>query len=369
MTSRCASAMRLILRDEYARRLMTAQASTTAPDGAVIPASPPRMSATTPRARPAVAIPIHGTAARRDEAGDGKEHQKGSVLQDAPESRGGPDSEGPPAESPRQREPSRQGCQEIAVADRFDEFLHVVRKFSARGGLRCQAHRFLHETLGRNPEFSRSKACARPAIHESNGVTRKILHRLLAVAALLMLLPHFARAGGEGSLDYVRSFLDTYPAFRAEGTMTTTMPPNRTYRCRVLIVFQKGKSMKFSYNTDASRDIIPYDYLYEDRKLTETIYIRDRSKVESTTDIGAPTRLVFGFVWDLIEAESNANLQGFIFNGLMSVEQNDLPKRTQIVLKRRLPGIPVEKAVFFIRRRQAAAHAGNRAVGQHQAQD
>lgn len=162
-----------------------------------------------------------------------------------------------------------------------------------------------------------------------------------------MLLPPLARAGGEGSLDYVRSFLDTYPAFRAEGTMTTTMPPNRTYRCRVLIVFQKGKSMKFSYNTDASRDIIPYDYLYEDRKLTETIYIRDRSKVESTTDIGAPTRLVFGFVWDLIEAESNANLQGFIFNGLMSVEQNDLPKRTQIVLKRRLPGIPVEKAVFL----------------------
>jgi hypothetical protein len=184
-------------------------------------------------------------------------------------------------------------------------------------------------------------------MHESNGVTLKILHRLLAVATLLMLLPPLARAGGEGSLDYVRSFIEAYPAFRAEGTMTTTMPPNKTYRCRVAIVFQKGKSMKFSYNTDASRDIIPYDYLFEDRKLTETIYNRDRSKTESSTDIGAPMRLVFGFVWDLLEAESNANLQGFIFNGLMSVDQIDLAKRTQIVLKRRLPGIPVEKAVFL----------------------
>ncbi len=69
--------------------------------------------------------------------------------------------------------------------------------------------------------------------------------------------------------------------------------------------------------------------------------------VLSIRDVGMPMRTIFGFVWDLLdEAEHGSGLRSFLFNGLMSVQEIDQPHRTQVVMERRLPGIPVKKVLF-----------------------
>jgi hypothetical protein len=170
----------------------------------------------------------------------------------------------------------------------------------------------------------------------------------LAVA-LGMLVVISARAGDDGgsALDFVRSFLERYPRFRAEGIMTSTLVGKTPYRCKVEMLFDKTDSVLFSYNTDESKNIIPYDFAYADHRLRETIYNRDRSQILKSTELGAPMRTVFNFVWDLLhEAEHGAGFNSFLFNGLMSIERNDLAKGTIITLHRRIPAGPVEVVVF-----------------------
>lgn len=167
--------------------------------------------------------------------------------------------------------------------------------------------------------------------------------------ACVLLAVGSARAGADsGSAgDFVRSFLEEYPRFKAEGVMTSTLAGRPPYRCRVEMAFDKTDSVLFEYNTDGAKNIIPYDYAYADHKLRETIYNRDRSQVKSQTEIGAPTRTVFNFVWDLLyEAEHGAGFNSFLFNGLMSIKRDDPPKGTVITLQRRIPAGPVEKVVF-----------------------
>ncbi len=113
--------------------------------------------------------------------------------------------------------------------------------------------------------------------------------------------------------------------------MMSTLPGKPPYRCRVEMVFDKADSVPFSYNTDGSKNIIPYDFDYQDHRLKETIYNRDRSQVIKTTDVGAPTRTIFNFVWDLLhETEHGAGFNSLLFNGLMSINREDAGKRTRI---------------------------------------
>jgi len=106
------------------------------------------------------------------------------------------------------------------------------------------------------------------------------------------------------------------------------------YRCRIEVVFDKQDAVLFSYNTDASKNIIPYDYNYADRRLRETIYNRDRSQIVSTTEVGAPNRTVFNFVWDLLrEAEQGAGLNSLVFTGLMSLDRDDSKRGTRPAYK------------------------------------
>lgn len=156
-----------------------------------------------------------------------------------------------------------------------------------------------------------------------------------------------ARAGGDSSLDYVREFIERYPNFSAEGTMISTLPGKPPYRCRIEIVFKEKGAVTFLYNTNAAKNIIPYDYAYAERKLTETIYNRTRTETVSETEVGAPNRTVFNFVWDVLkEAKKGAGFRTFVLNGLMSIERQDANKRTRITLERRFPSIPVKSVVF-----------------------
>ncbi len=170
------------------------------------------------------------------------------------------------------------------------------------------------------------------------------------LAAVLLSLPFFSiLAGGEegDGMDFVRSFLQQYPRFRAEGTMTSTLTGRAPYRCRVDLTFDKTDSVLFRYNTDASKNIVPYDYAYADRRLNETVYNRERTEVLKSIDVGAPNRSIFNFVWDLIhEAEHGAGFNSLVFNGLMSLEKESAKKTTTLVLRRRIPAGPVETVHF-----------------------
>ena len=176
----------------------------------------------------------------------------------------------------------------------------------------------------------------------------RILRGISAAFILLIcILP--ARAGGEdgNALDFVRSFLQEYPRFRADGIMTSTLVGKPPYRCRVEMVFDKQDAVLFEYNTDASKNIIPYDYAYADRRLRETVYNRDRSQTVSTTEVGAPNRTVFNFVWDLLrEAEQGAGLNSLVFTGLMSLDRDDSKRGTVLTLRRRIPAGPIESVKF-----------------------
>lgn len=179
----------------------------------------------------------------------------------------------------------------------------------------------------------------------------RFLELRLWLGALLLgwlaLGSSMAHAGGENSLQYVRDFLTTYPAFRAEGTMTSVLPGKEPYRCRMEILFKKGGIMEFRYNTNGAKNIIPYDYFFENQRLWELIFNRDRSTLISKTEVGAPTRTLFNFVAELLEeAEKGAGLRSLVFNGLMSVEQNLVADQTQMTLERRFPGIPVKLVTF-----------------------
>jgi len=158
-----------------------------------------------------------------------------------------------------------------------------------------------------------------------------------------------ARAGsdGESVADFTAGFLQRYPQFRAEGTMTSSLIGKLPYRCKVSIVFLKGESVLFSYNTDGVKNIIPYDFAYKDHNVKETIFVRDRTQIQQTDMLGAPTRTLFNFVWDLLyEAEHGAGIHSLLFNGLMSVTRQELGKGTKITMDRRIPAGPVEKVVF-----------------------
>ncbi len=184
---------------------------------------------------------------------------------------------------------------------------------------------------------------------DSGGVIqpRRVLSVLTALLSLALLAATHARAGGDSSLDYAREFITRYPNFTAEGTMTSTLPGKPPYRCRIEIVFKEEGSMKFLYNTNAAKNIIPYDYAYAGRKLTETVYNRTRTETVSETEVGAPNRTVFNFVWDLLsESQKGAGFRSLVLNGLMSVERQEANKRTRITLERRFPTIPVKSVVF-----------------------
>jgi len=178
---------------------------------------------------------------------------------------------------------------------------------------------------------------------------RGSLARCIWAATLGMLVMCSAQAGSDGgsAVDFTRSFLEKYPRFRAEGVMTSTLPGRPPYRCRVEMVFDKKDSVLFTYNTDGAKNIIPYDFDYQDKRLKETIYNRDRTQVVKTTDVGAPTRTIFNFVWDILrEAEQGVGFNSLLFNGLMSINREDAGKGTRITLNRRIPAIPVEKVRF-----------------------
>lgn len=129
--------------------------------------------------------------------------------------------------------------------------------------------------------------------------------------------------------------------------MTSTLVGKPPYHCRVEMTFNKVNAMLFSYNTDASKNIIPYDYAYADHALKETVYNRERSEVLHTAEIGAPTRTVFNFVWNLLyEAEHGAGFNSLLANGLMSITREDTARGIRIVLHRRIPTGPVEKVRF-----------------------
>jgi len=177
---------------------------------------------------------------------------------------------------------------------------------------------------------------------------------ILASLLFLLSLAAGAQAGGTGALDYVKKFLGHYPKFEAEGVMVSTPPsPNPPYRCRIEIHFNKGEGMKFFYNTDGAKNVIPYDYVYANRHLKETVYNRDRTQVLKKGDVGAPTSMIFNFIWDLLdEIEDGAGARSLVLNGLMSVEETENLRGAQITLKRRLPILPVEKVVFTFDRDQ-----------------
>ncbi len=165
--------------------------------------------------------------------------------------------------------------------------------------------------------------------------------------ALSLAVP--ARAGGDGdsALDFARSFLQKYPKFQAEGVMTSTLVGKPPYHCRVAMAFNKTNAVLFSYNTDASKNIIPYDYAFADHALKETVYNRERTQVLHTEEIGAPTRTVFNFVWNLLyEAEHGAGFSSLLANGLMSINRDDTSRGTRIILRRRIPTGPVDKVRF-----------------------
>lgn len=175
-------------------------------------------------------------------------------------------------------------------------------------------------------------------------IPRGFFAAFIALACLVS-----AHAGGEdgNALDFVRAFLQEYPRFRADGTMTSTLVGKPPYRCRVEMVFDKQDAVLFSYNTDASKNIIPYDYNYADRRLQETVYNRDRSQVVKTTEVGAPNRTVFNFVWDVLrEAEQGAGLNSLVFTGLMSLDRDDSKRGTTLILRRRIPAGPIESVKF-----------------------
>lgn len=171
---------------------------------------------------------------------------------------------------------------------------------------------------------------------------------LLALAlALSASLP--ARAGGDGdsAVDFTRGFLQKYPRFQAEGVMTSTLVGKPPYHCKIEVTFNKTSSVLFAYNTDASKNIIPYDYAYADHALKETVYNRERTQVLHSEEIGAPTRTVFNFVWNLLyEAEHGAGFNSLLANGLMSITREDSGHGTRILLHRRIPTGPVEKVRF-----------------------
>lgn len=156
------------------------------------------------------------------------------------------------------------------------------------------------------------------------------------------------RAGdGASALAFARTFLQKYPKFQAEGVMTSTLVGKPPYHCRVEMTFNKANAVLFAYNTDASKNIIPYDYAYADHTLKETVYNRERSAVLHNTEIGAPTRTVFNFVWNVLyEAEHGAGFSSLLANGLMGISREDTPRGTRVVLQRRIPTGPVEKVRF-----------------------
>lgn len=170
----------------------------------------------------------------------------------------------------------------------------------------------------------------------------------LGLLVLACCAPVFsAQAGGDDAIDFVRSFLEKYPRFRAEGTMTSSLKGRAPYRCRVDMTFDKKDSVLFRYNTDAAKNIIPYDYAYEDRRLKETVYNRERTEVLSSVEVGAPNRSMFNFVWDLLrEAEQGVGLRSLLFNGLMNLEKESGKKSTTLTLRRRIPAGPVETVHF-----------------------
>lgn len=171
----------------------------------------------------------------------------------------------------------------------------------------------------------------------------------LLVLVLGVLFISSAGAGSDGgsALEYTRNFLERYPRFRAEGVMTSSLVDRAPYRCKVEVEFDKSDSVLFSYNTDAAKNIIPYDLAYANHQLRETVYNRDRSQEIKSTVVGAPMRTIFNFVWDLLrEAEQGVGFNSLVFNGLMSIDRQDFEKGTTITLHRRIPAGPVEKVLF-----------------------
>jgi len=180
---------------------------------------------------------------------------------------------------------------------------------------------------------------------------RKTSSRFCCFLVLIvgMSLVASAKAGSDAgsALDFVRSFLQQYPRFQAEGVMTSSLVGKAPYRCKVEMVFDKTDSVLFSYNTDAAKNIIPYDLAYADHRLRETVYNRDRSQELKSTVIGAPMRTIFNFVWDLLhEAEHGVGFNSLLFNGLMSMDREDFAKGTKVTLHRRIPAGPVEMVRF-----------------------
>ncbi len=172
---------------------------------------------------------------------------------------------------------------------------------------------------------------------------------ILLAVLLSVLAQALGVAGGEpgSAVDFAKTFLEKYPRFRAEGVMTSTLAAKPPYHCRVEMVFDKTNAVLFSYNTDGAKNIIPYDYAYADHELHEKIYDRDRTHVLKNTEIGAPTRTVFNFVWNILyEAEHGAGINSLVANGLMSIEREDNGKGTKILLRRRIPTGPIEKVAF-----------------------
>lgn len=171
---------------------------------------------------------------------------------------------------------------------------------------------------------------------------------LLAACVLVALMSTPALAGSESSPDFVRRFLQRHPSFDAEGVMISSLADGKPpYRCRIDISFRKDSGVTFRYNTNAAKNIIPYDYIYRDRHLTEKVYNRDRSAILSDRELGPPNRTIFNFVWDVMrESESGAGFKSLLLSGLMSASREDSAGRTEISLERRFPIIPVKQVLF-----------------------
>jgi len=170
---------------------------------------------------------------------------------------------------------------------------------------------------------------------------------LTGIGWILMGTPADARAGEDAPVNFAREFLAEYPNFRAEGTMTSALAGRPPYRCRFELEFSRAGGLTFRYNTDAARDIIPYDYRWADRRLRETVYNRQRTEILEEKEVGAPIRSLFNFVGDLLgEIEHGPGVKSLLFNGLMSMKQVEIHERIHLVLARRFPGVPVQEIQF-----------------------
>ncbi len=170
---------------------------------------------------------------------------------------------------------------------------------------------------------------------------------LLAACVFVALFASPSYAGSESTPDFVRRFLQRHPSFDAEGIMTSSLSGRPPYRCRVEISFRKDSGVTFRYNTNAARNIIPYDFIYRDRHLTEKVFNRERSAILSDRELGPPNRTVFNFVWDVMrESSQGAGFKSLLLSGLMSDSREDSPGRTDISLERRFPVIPIQRVIF-----------------------